>query len=145
LTRRSSHLSQMSIYGLGQTADRQLERARSLLAGASEETLPARLLATEAGVLYQRGDLSGAEQSAHEALELLAGDDAGADAVQGTLVQALLTLARCREYFEDVQGAARYAQDAVKASLGDPEIRAIATKFSIPALPPKIGRAACRE
>jgi len=127
---------QMSIYGLGHTADRQLERARSLLAGASEETLPARLLATEAGVLYQRGDLSGAEQSAHEALELLAGDDAGADAVQGTLVQALLTLARCREYFEDVQGAARYAQDAVKASLGDPEIRAIATKFSIPALPP---------
>lgn len=137
--------TRLSIYGLGRTADRQIERARHLLADSPDGTLHALLTTTDAGALFQRGDLAGAEQRAREALDHLAEHDVDDDAAQVVYVRAVLCLARCREYFGDPQRAAQYAQYAVEASSDNPDVRAIATKLSILTMQPRERFAALLE
>lgn len=131
---RKTLATHLSLFGLGRTADRQLHRARAILDRSPDPTLSTLLTVTEATVQFQRGEITETERLARTALEELTDRPVDSEAKQSIFLQATLCLAQCRGYYEDWERAAQYAQYAVEASDGDPDVKAAAVKLRIPML-----------
>lgn len=131
---RKTLATHLSLFGLGRTADRQLHRARAILDRSPDPTLSTLLTVTEAAVQFQRGEITETERLARTALEELADRPVDREVKRSIILQATLCLAQCRGYYEDWKRAAQYAQYAVEASDGDPEVKAVAVKLRVPML-----------